>query len=173
MNLLVFPPGSPIGPDSANQRDYSSTRETKAAADKFATLPRRPKAKERPPLPPKVLKTPEASDPAPGSSMTLPRPKKTPPPVSQTSTGSPAKPAVPPKPKIVLYMEKTSQTELSQQDVREGLEASQRLRALSRQPQVSVEEVRELERLLQQVKSGFMCIVIRNLSNSIQVVSFV
>ena len=40
---------------------------------------------------------------------------------------------------------------MSQQDVRDGQEAAQRLRVLARQPPAGAEEVRQLERLLHQV----------------------
>ena len=54
------------------------------------------------------------------------------------------------KPKVVIYLERSSQTELSTEDVQGGQDAAIRLRSLTWQQQHN-EEARQLERMLQQV----------------------
>ena len=56
------------------------------------------------------------------------------------------------KPKVVIYLERSSQTELSTEDVQGGQDAAIRLRSLTWQQQHN-EEARQLERMLQQVFS--------------------
>lgn len=120
----------------------AAARETKATADKFATLPRRKPVKERPSLP-KSIREP---DPTPLMRMdggaTLPRPIK--------KLSSPTLPGPIMKPRTVIYMEKSAQTELCHKDIKDGQEASQKLRSLSWQQQNN-EEARQLERMLMQV----------------------
>lgn len=124
----------------------AAARETKATADKFGTLPRRKPVKERPCLPKPLTREPEPipmirSD----GGATLPRPmKKISSPILSSSSVM--------KPRTLIYMEKSAQTELSHQDVKEGQEASLKLRSLSRQHQnQNNEEARQLERMLLQV----------------------
>ncbi|XP_032776362.2 uncharacterized protein LOC116915367 isoform X2 [Daphnia magna] len=119
----------------------AAARETKAAADKFATLPRRKITKDRPCLP-KPQREPEPFSRMDGNA-TLPRPMK--------KLSSPTLPGPIMKPRTVIYMEKSAQTELSHKDVREGQEACQKLRSLSWQQQNN-EEARQLERMLIQSK---------------------
>lgn len=80
------------------------------------------------------------------SGATLPRSRKLSSPSSSKGNGM----AASPKPRTLIYLEKSAQTEMSEQDVREGLEASLKLRSLSWQQQNN-EEIRQLEHLLQQV----------------------
>lgn len=90
-----------------------------------------------------------------GSGYTLPRPKKLPvaspssPASRQSGSATLNSSSAPAKPRTLIYMEKSAQTELSEQDVRDGIEASLKLRNLSRQPHN--DEVRQLEHMLQQV----------------------
>ena len=84
------------------------------------------------------------------SGATLPRPRKLSSPSSATCSSA-AKVASPKPPRTLIYMEKGAQTELSHQDVRDGQEASLKLRSLSWQQQNN-EEIRQLEHLLQQSK---------------------
>lgn len=129
---------SPVTPTglSAMESSFMASRETKNTADKFATLPRRKPAKDRPALP-KPTREPE--QPRIEGGATLPRPKK---------LSSPTSSAM--KPRTLIYHEKCAQTELNQQDIVDGQEASIKLRALTRQ-QNNGEEVRQLERMLIQV----------------------
>lgn len=55
------------------------------------------------------------------------------------------------KPKVIIYLERSSQTELSTEDVQGGQDAAIRLRSLTWQQQHN-EEARQLERMLQQVR---------------------
>lgn len=130
-------------------------RDTKSAADKFATLPRR-KAKDRPPIP-KFRDLDTCSSPVAAAASckidggaTLPRPKK----LSSSPTGSQLavsnKMSPPTKPKVLIYLEKSAQTELSTEDILDGQAAAIRLRSLTWHHQHN-EEVRQLERKLQQV----------------------
>jgi len=80
------------------------------------------------------------------SGATLPRPRK----LSSPSSSKSSSTAASPKPRTLIYMEKSAQTEMSQQDVRDGLEASLKLRSMSWQ-QHNNEEIRQLELSLQQV----------------------
>jgi hypothetical protein len=80
---------------------------------------------------------------------TLPRPMK--------KLSSPTLPGPIMKPRTVIYMEKSAQTEMSHKDVREGQEACQKLRSLSWQQQNN-EEARQLERMLMQVFCQICCL---------------
>ena len=132
-------------------------RDTKSAADKFATLPRR-KAKDRPPIPkfrdiethPAPLGQVSVTPPRIDGCATLPRPRK----LSSSPTGSSlavsTKMAPPTKTKVLIYLEKSAQTELSTQDIVDGQAAAVRLRSLTWHQQHN-EEARQLERKLQQV----------------------
>ena len=138
----------PSTPGGNSPPTETSARETKAAADKFATLPR----------PRKSVTTSSSSSSSQQSALnatvkesipnyygTLPRPAKKP--LHSPTGGSAAF-----KPRTVIYLEKSAQTELSERDVRDGMEASLKLRSLSWQQQNS-EEVRQLELLLVQVQT--------------------
>ena len=120
----------------------AAARETKATADKFATLPRRKPVKDRPFLPKPEPASSITSNIRMDGGATLPRPMK--------KLSSPTLPGPIMKPRTVIYMEKSAQTEMSHKDVREGLEACHKLRSLSWQQQNN-EEARQLERMLMQV----------------------
>ena len=120
----------------------AAARETKATADKFATLPRRKPVKDRPFLPKPEPAPSITSNIRMDGGATLPRPMK--------KLSSPTLPGPIMKPRTVIYMEKSAQTEMSHKDVREGLEACHKLRSLSWQQQNN-EEARQLERMLMQV----------------------
>ncbi|XP_046634879.1 FYVE and coiled-coil domain-containing protein 1-like isoform X2 [Daphnia pulicaria] len=121
----------------------AAARETKATADKFATLPRRKPTKDRPCLPKPVREPEPVSSIRMDGGATLPRPMK--------KLSSPTLPGPIMKPRTVIYMEKSAQTEMSHKDVREGQEACHKLRSLSWQQQNN-EEARQLERMLMQSK---------------------
>lgn len=138
--------GSPVTSTSmsggvTSMENAAAARETKATADKFATLPRRKPVKDRPCLP-KAEPTPSINNIRMDGGATLPRPMK--------KVSSPTLPGPIMKPRTVIYMEKSAQTEMSHKDVREGLEACHKLRSLSWQQQNN-EEARQLERMLMQV----------------------
>ena len=128
----------------------AAARETKAAADKFATLPRRKPTKDRPCLPKSVREPEPVSSIRLDGGATLARPMK--------KLSSPTLPGPIMKPRTVIYMEKSAQTEMSHKDVREGQEACQKLRSLSWQQQQNNEEARQLERMLMQVFCQICCL---------------
>jgi len=124
------------------------TRDTKTAADKFATLPRR-KIKDRPPIPKFGNRESEAIVPVKMETGTLPRSKKIHSPTSSSIGLGKSQQQLQMKPKVVIYLERSSQTELSTEDVQGGQDAAIRLRSLTWQQQHN-EEARQLERMLQQ-----------------------
>lgn len=130
-----------------------SARETKAAADKFATLPRprKPSANNLPTASPVKESRIFSSSSDHQYYGTLPRPAKKPINSPTSSSSSAATSTASFKPRTIIYMEKSAQTELSERDVRDGMEASLKLRSLSWQQQNS-DEIRQLELLLVQVK---------------------
>ena len=146
------PPGNSSSPSSPGTPTSDiSARETKAAADKFATLPRprKPSANNLPttsPVKESRISSLSSSDHH-QYYGTLPRPAKKP--INSPTSSSAATASF--KPRTIIYMEKSAQTELSERDVRDGMEASLKLRSLSWQQQNS-EEVRQLELLLIQVR---------------------